>query len=51
MGEKQSVPEELVPGPASLSRASAQPSRHTALVRFTHWITALSLSGSACQRD
>ena len=42
MGEKQSVPEELVPGPASLFPSSAQPSRHSALVRCTHWITVLS---------
>jgi thiosulfate reductase cytochrome b subunit len=45
MGEMQSVPAELVPGPASLSRSTAQPSRHSALVRTTHWITALSFLG------
>jgi thiosulfate reductase cytochrome b subunit len=42
MGEMQSVPEELAPGPAPLSPSTAQPSRHSALVRATHWITALS---------
>jgi thiosulfate reductase cytochrome b subunit len=42
MGEMQSVPEGLVPGPAPLSPPAAQPPRHSALVRATHWITALS---------
>jgi thiosulfate reductase cytochrome b subunit len=42
MGEMQSVPEELVPGAAPLSRSTAQSSRHSGLVRATHWITALS---------
>jgi Prokaryotic cytochrome b561 len=38
----QSVPEELVPGRAPLSPSTAQLSRHTALVRATHWIITLS---------
>ena len=42
MEEMQSVPEELVAGPAPLSRAAAQASRHSVLVRTTHWIGALS---------
>src|SRR5271156_5675540 len=42
MGEMQSAPEELVPGPAPLSPSVAQLSRHSALVRATHWIIALS---------
>ena len=42
MGKLQSVPEEMVPGPAPCSPSAAQPSRHSALVRATHWITALS---------
>jgi hypothetical protein len=42
MGKMQSVPEELVPGPAPLSSATVQPSRHSALVRAAHWITVLS---------
>jgi hypothetical protein len=42
MGEMQSVPEVLVQGPAPLSPPTVQPSRHSALVRATHWITALS---------
>ena len=43
MGQMQSVPEVLVQGPAPLSPSSTvQPSRHSALVRATHWITALS---------
>src|SRR5271165_5874666 len=42
MGEMQSVPEVLVQGPAPLSPSTVQPSRHSALVRATHWITALS---------
>ncbi len=42
MGEKQSVPKELVPEPAYPSPASARTSRHSALVRCTHWLTALS---------
>src|SRR5580698_7190943 len=42
MGVMQSVPKELLARPASLSPSTAQPSRHSALVRATHWITALS---------
>ena len=42
MGVIQSAPNELVPESASLSRSTAQPSRHSALVRATHWIIALS---------
>jgi thiosulfate reductase cytochrome b subunit len=40
----QSVPEEMVPGPApiALAPSTAQLSRHSALVRATHWIVALS---------
>ncbi len=38
----QSLPEELVAGSAPLFRSTAQPSRHSALVRATHWIIALS---------
>ncbi len=37
----QSVPEQLAPGPAPLARAAAPASRHSALVRTTHWIGAL----------
>jgi thiosulfate reductase cytochrome b subunit len=42
MGEMESMPEELGSAPAPLSPSTAQPSRHSALVRATHWITALS---------
>jgi thiosulfate reductase cytochrome b subunit len=42
MGELQSAHEELVPGPAPISPSAAQPSRHSALVRATHWIIVLS---------
>src|SRR5580698_8083916 len=42
MGVMQSVPKELLARPASLSPSTAQPSRHSALVRATHWIIALS---------
>jgi thiosulfate reductase cytochrome b subunit len=42
MSVRQSVPEELLPGRASLSVSTAQPTRHSALVRATHWIVALS---------
>ena len=42
MGEMQSVPEGLVPGAAPLSPSTVQPSRHSALVRATHWIIAFS---------
>jgi thiosulfate reductase cytochrome b subunit len=42
MGEMPSLPEELVPGPAPPSPSTVQPSRHSALVRATHWIIALS---------
>jgi thiosulfate reductase cytochrome b subunit len=42
MAEMSSVPEELMPGLAPLSRSPARPSRHSALVRTTHWIIALS---------
>ena len=37
-----SVLEELVPEAVFFSRSTAQPSRHSALIRATHWITALS---------
>jgi thiosulfate reductase cytochrome b subunit len=42
MGEMQSVPEEPVPGPAPLFASTPQLLRHSALVRATHWIIALS---------
>jgi thiosulfate reductase cytochrome b subunit len=42
MGEMQSVPGELVPGRTSRSVPTAQPLRHSALVRATHWFFALS---------
>jgi len=42
MGETQSVPEEPVPGLAPLSASTVQPARHSALVRATHWLFALS---------
>jgi thiosulfate reductase cytochrome b subunit len=38
----QSVPEEPAPRPAPVSLSATQPSRHSALVRATHWIIALS---------
>ena len=41
MGEMQSVPEELVPE-STFRSVSVQPTRHSALVRVTHWIFALS---------
>jgi thiosulfate reductase cytochrome b subunit len=41
MDEMHSVPEELMRGPTPVSRAIAPPLRHTALVRATHWISAL----------
>jgi thiosulfate reductase cytochrome b subunit len=42
MEKMQSVPEALIPGPASLSRSTAPPSRHSTLVRATHWIIVLA---------
>jgi thiosulfate reductase cytochrome b subunit len=42
MAETQSLPKLRVPGPAPYSRSTAQSLRHSALVRATHWITALS---------
>ena len=42
MEETQSVPEEPVPGLVPLSGSNTQPSRHSALVRATHWLFALS---------
>ena len=42
MEEMQSVPEELVPRPVPLSASAVKSSRHSALVRVTHWITVLS---------
>ena len=42
MEQIQSVPEELVPAATNLSLSTRQILRHTALVRATHWITALS---------
>ena len=42
MGERQSVPNEPVRERASLTVSTAQPSRHSALVRATHWLFALS---------
>jgi thiosulfate reductase cytochrome b subunit len=42
MAEMRSVPEEMVPELARLSRSTARTSRHSALVRTTHWIIALS---------
>lgn len=42
MVEMQSVAEELMPGPVRLSPSTSQRSRHSALVRATHWIIALS---------
>jgi thiosulfate reductase cytochrome b subunit len=42
MGEMHSAPEEMVPGPAPLSPYTARVPRHSALVRATHWIIALS---------
>lgn len=42
MTEMQSVREEPVPRPTPLSPSTAQPARHSALVRATHWIVALS---------
>jgi thiosulfate reductase cytochrome b subunit len=38
----QSVPEDLLRGPAPLAASTEQPLRHTALVRATHWIIVLS---------
>ncbi len=42
MGEMQSVAEELMPEPVRVSRSPSQRSRHSVLVRTTHWIIALS---------
>ncbi len=42
MVEMQSVAEKLMPGPVRLSPPTSQRSRHSALVRATHWIIALS---------
>ena len=42
MIEMQSVPEDLVPRPTPISPSTAQPVRHSALVRATHWLIALS---------
>lgn len=42
MIEMQSVPEDLVPRPTPASPSTAQPVRHSALVRATHWLIALS---------
>jgi thiosulfate reductase cytochrome b subunit len=42
VGEMQPAPEELVPEVAPLSPSSVKPSRHSALVRVSHWIIALS---------
>jgi thiosulfate reductase cytochrome b subunit len=42
MGEMQSVPEKLLPGLAPLPPPAAQLSRHSALVRISHWIIVLS---------
>ena len=42
MAEMQSAAAELMPGPASPPPPIAQLSRHSALVRATHWIIALS---------
>ena len=42
MGGMSSVPEELGPGAVPLSTSTVQPSRHSALVRATHWIIVLS---------
>ena len=42
MGEMQSVAEELIPGPVRVSPSTSQHSRHSVLVRTTHWIIALS---------
>jgi thiosulfate reductase cytochrome b subunit len=42
MIEMQSVPEDLAPQPPPPSPSTAQPARHSALVRATHWIVALS---------
>jgi thiosulfate reductase cytochrome b subunit len=42
MIEIRSVPEEVVPRLTPLSPSPAQPTRHSALVRATHWIVALS---------
>jgi thiosulfate reductase cytochrome b subunit len=44
MADFQSVPvsEELMPGPASVPAVNAKPSRHSALIRVTHWIFVLS---------
>jgi len=42
MDQIQSVPKELVAARAGHALSTLQTSRHTALVRATHWITALS---------
>jgi len=42
MEEMQAAPQEPVSGATRLSLSTAQPSRHSVLVRATHWITALS---------
>ena len=38
----QSLPEDLLRGPAPLAASTERPLRHSALVRTTHWIIALS---------
>jgi thiosulfate reductase cytochrome b subunit len=43
MADLQSVPvsEELIPGNASVPAVNNRPSRHSALIRATHWVTVL----------
>lgn len=42
MSGMQAVAKELAPGTSPLSPSTARPSRHSAWVRATHWITVLS---------